>query len=39
MKKVEAFFVRSYRNWSAFALGVNDENHGSRKIVILLRDL
>lgn len=39
MKKVEVFFVRKYRNWSAFALGVNDENHGSRKIVISPRDL
>lgn len=38
IKKVEVFFVRSYRNWS-FALGVNDENHGSRKIIISLRDL
>lgn len=32
------FIVGSYRNWS-FALGVNDENHGSRKIIISLRDL
>lgn len=32
------FVVRSYRNWS-FALGVNDENHESRKIIISLRDL
>lgn len=38
IKKVEVFFVRSYRNWS-FALGVNDENHESRKIIISLRDL